>query len=144
MRKLRYIAPGVVATAALVGGQAAPALAYNKKTVGCTKAQFCLYYSGGENSAIWKTSASKIPNLENYDFTNGLIVRNDAHSFNTSVFSYLLFSHVNYNSVRGNAEILFSNEPPGVTYGAITLLPGPRSCAGCDGERNNESSFEIY
>jgi hypothetical protein len=81
VRKLRHIAPAVAATAAagVVLGQALPANAENLKSYSCYD-QLCLWYSAGKSSAHFATNATRINNLENYDFTNGLIVRNDAHS----------------------------------------------------------------
>lgn len=134
MTKLRYIAPGVIAVG-LVATQAAPALAATPKTDGCTSAELCLYYSHGKGSAIWKTSALSESNLGPFHFTagtgNGAPVRNDAHSYNTSKYSYSIFSKVGYSGV---AEYLPPETPRG-TYSAVSLDAGMR---------NNESSFFAF
>jgi hypothetical protein len=144
MKKLRYIAPGVIAGVALVGGPAAPALAATPHAAGCTVDKLCLWYSDGDNSAIWKTDAVSISNLTPYKFTgdygNGSPVRNDAHSYNTSVYGYYFFSKVGYS---GYSETIGPDTPKG-TYSGDAFAPGPKSCAGCHGMRNNESGFLAY
>jgi hypothetical protein len=81
VRKLRHIAPAVAATAAagMVLAQALPANAEVKKSYSCHQ-QLCLWSTDKEASPYFATNATRINNLENYDFTNGLIVRNNAHS----------------------------------------------------------------
>jgi hypothetical protein len=136
MKKLRYIAPGVVAVGAagLVAVQAVPAQAATAKTEGCTSAKLCLWYSSGKGSAIWKTSATKVPNLGDYDFTDGTgsgaIVRNDAHSYNTSEYAYNMYSHVDYSGI---VDYLSKDTPSG-TYSADPLSSDMI---------NNESSFSV-
>jgi hypothetical protein len=135
MRKLRYIAPGVIAVGLVVGeAVAGPALAATKKTDGCTNDYLCLYYSHGEGSAIWKTDQVSVCSLGPYKFTNGTgndaPVRNDAHSFNTSKYEYYMWSKVN---IQGVLEILPKETPKG-TYSASPLDAGMR---------NNESSYSI-
>jgi hypothetical protein len=95
VRKLRYIAPAVAATAgaAMVLGPALPANAENLKSYSCYD-QLCLWYSHGENSPHFATNATRINNLEYYDFTNGLIVRNDAHSGANQSGDGLLFDNL--------------------------------------------------
>jgi hypothetical protein len=131
--KLRYIAPAVVvaATAATVLGQALPANAANKKNYSCD-AQLCLWYSAGAGTAHYQTNADNIANFENYDFTNGLIVRNDAHSGsdqgNDGAFYDYLYVYINYGTP---VYFLSYSSTPGYNY-ANELVAGIR---------NNEASY---
>ena len=130
MRKLRYIAPGVVAAAAVAAGST-PALASTPKNDHCN-AEFCLYFSSRAGSGIFKTNSGRINNLEFYDFKSGAgagtIVRNNAHSYNTYSFSVSLFSKV---SLHGVVRMLHSHTPGNVSHASPLPLA----------ERNNESSF---
>jgi hypothetical protein len=80
VRKLRYIAPAVAATAT-VGMALGPALPANAdvKDYSC-HAQLCLWYSPSSASAHWQTNASYVPSFKADDFTNGATVWHDAHS----------------------------------------------------------------
>jgi hypothetical protein len=135
MRKLRYIAPGVIAAGLLVGeAVAVPAMAATSKSAGCTNDELCLYYSHGKGSAIWKTDYVSVCSLGPYHFTDGTgsgdPVRNDAHSYNTSKYGYFMWSKVD---TEGTLEYL-SPETPSGTYSAVSLDAGMR---------NNESSYSI-
>lgn len=125
MRKLRYIAPAVAATAAagMVLGQALPAYA-NTKSKSCGD-QLCLWYSHGTNSPVFGTNANHIANLENYDFAGtDKIVRNDAHSAadqgDAGAFSDYLFVYINY----GTPEYFLSLFSTSADNQANTLVPG--------------------
>jgi hypothetical protein len=135
VRKLRYIAPAVAATAtaAAVLGPALPANASNKKSYSCN-AQLCLWYSPGAGSAHFQTNAYNIANFEYYDFTNGLIVRNDAHSAadhsrgNDGAYYDYLWVYINYGAP---GYYLSPYSTPGYNY-ANALVTGIR---------NNEASY---
>jgi hypothetical protein len=136
VRKLRYIAPAVAATAgaAMALGPALPANAENKKSYSCTD-QLCLWYSKAEGSAHFATNATKIDNLENYDFTNGLIVRNDAHSGANRSGDGLLFD---------NLYVYINLSPPLETISVGNTTAGDEAVTLDKSLINNEASYVAF
>ena len=133
MRKLRYIAPAVVATAtaAAVLGPALPANAENKKDYSCN-AQLCLWYSKSAAAAHWQTNVDNIENLEYYDFTNGLIVRNEAHSGSDHGTGGAFYDYLFVDINHGTPEYYLSYSSTTAHDYANTLVSGIR---------NNEASY---
>jgi hypothetical protein len=137
VRKLRYIAPAVAATAgaAMALGPALPASA-NTKSKSCDAYQLCLWYSHGTNSPIFETNANHIANLEDYDFAGtDLIVRNDAHSGATqrygdggAFFDYL-WVYPNYSGTTAYS----------LSYSSTTAYNQANTLVG--GIINNEASY---